>query len=109
MEPFTKEVINIIKSIPKGKVMTYGQIAFIAGNPHGARQVSRILHSMSQKEKLPWHRVINAQGKISLGGEMGLIQKSLLIDEDIRFIDQKVNLKKYGYRYPMEGDIDENR
>lgn len=89
--------------------MTYGQIAFIAGNPHGARQVSRILHSLSQKEKLPWHRVINAQGKISLGGEMGLIQKSLLIDEDVIFNHGQVNLKTYQYFYPMEGDINENR
>lgn len=104
MEPFTKEVIQIIKSIPQGKVMTYGQIAFIAGNPFGARQVSRILHTMTEKEKLPWHRVINSKGMISLGGEMGIIQQSMLIDEDVIFKNQKVNLKIYGYHYPIEGE-----
>jgi len=95
MEKFTVEVISIIKAIPYGKVMTYGQIAFNAGNPFGARQVSRILHSMSQKEKLPWHRVINAKGKISLGGELGIIQKSLLLDEGVVFKNNKVNLSKF--------------
>lgn len=97
MESFTKKVIEIIRDIPKGKVMTYGQIAFNAGNPFGARQVARILHSMSQKEKLPWQRVINAKGMISLGGELGLIQKSLLIDEGVEFKNNKVNLKHYQY------------
>ncbi|QWB99698.1 MGMT family protein [Mycoplasmatota bacterium] len=95
MEEFTKQVIKIVKDIPKGKVMTYGQVAFNAGNPFGARQVSRILHSMSQKEKLPWHRIINAQGKISLGGELGIIQKSMLIDEGIIFKNNTVNLREY--------------
>jgi methylated-DNA-protein-cysteine methyltransferase-like protein len=104
MEPFTEEVIKIIKAIPYGRVMTYGQIAFTAGHPFGARQVSRILHSMSQKESLPWHRVINAKGKISLGGEMGLIQKSKLIDENIIFKNDTINLRRYGYQYLEEGE-----
>ncbi|MDA3932608.1 MAG: MGMT family protein [Tenericutes bacterium] len=97
MEKFTTEVLEIIKRIPYGKVMTYGQIAFNAGNPFGARQVARILHSMSKKEKLPWHRVINAKGKISLGGELGIIQKSMLIDEDVEFKNNKINLRKYSF------------
>ena len=66
MTKFTEEVLDIIKMIPKGKVMTYGQIAAYAGNPRGARQVSRILHSMSSSHELPWHRVINSKGGISL-------------------------------------------
>ncbi len=66
MTPFTQRAIAIIKSIPEGKVMTYGQIARLAGSPRGARQVVRILHSMSKKHKLPWYRVINAKGKIAL-------------------------------------------
>lgn len=98
MELFTEIVLKIIKSIPKGKVMTYGQIAFNAGNPFGARQVARILHTMSPKEKLPWHRVINSKGTISLGGELGLIQKSLLVDEGIVFKNNKVNLLEYQFK-----------
>lgn len=66
MTPFTHRVVNILQSIPQGRVMTYGQIAGLAGNPHAARQVVRILHAMSEKENLPWHRVINAKGQIDL-------------------------------------------
>ena len=53
MTPFTKQVVAIIAAIPEGKVMTYGQIAAHAGSPRAARQVVRILHSMSRKERLP--------------------------------------------------------
>lgn len=108
MEKFTLNVIEIIKAIPKGKVMTYGQIAFIAGNPFGARQVSRILHTLSVKEKLPWHRVINSKGQISLGGEMGFIQKSMLIDEDVEFKKDKINLLKYQYHHNLDWRENEN-
>jgi len=98
MDEFTEKAVETIKDIPKGKIMTYGQIAFIAGNPFGARQVARILHSMSEKENLPWHRVINVKGMISLGGELGLIQKSMLIDEGLVFEDNKINLHICQYR-----------
>jgi len=98
MDEFTEKAVETIKDIPKGKIMTYGQIAFIAGNPFGARQVARILHSMSEKENLPWHRVINVKGMISLGGELGLIQKSMLIDEGLVFEDNKISLHTYQYR-----------
>lgn len=90
MEKFTQEVINIISSIPIGKVMTYGQIAFLAGNPWGARQVSRVLHSMSKKYGLPWHRVVNSKGQISLSDSGFHQQKILLIEEGVVF--KKENL-----------------
>ena len=64
---FTKSVIKIIKKIPKGKVATYGQVAKLAGKPLGARGVVWVLHSSSTVHDLPWHRVINAKGKISFG------------------------------------------
>lgn len=76
MTPFTEEVIRIIKHIPRGKVMTYGQIAGEAGSPRGARQVVRILHSMSEKYELPWHRVMNAKGELPNIGGMPFRQKS---------------------------------
>ncbi len=66
--------------------MTYGRIAVLAGKTNGARQVSRILHSMSGKYDLPWHRVVNAQGKISLKPSYGYeLQKALLEAEGIEF------------------------
>ena len=95
MTDFTEKVLEIIKMIPRGKVMTYGQISSYAGNPRGARQVSRILHSMSEKHKLPWHRVINSKGGISLTGEPGFIQSGMLESEGIEVINKKVDLKKH--------------
>ena len=72
-DPYISEVIALIRAIPRGRVATYGQIAALAGDPRGARQVVRTLHACSEKERLPWHRVVNARGGISLrpgrGGE----------------------------------------
>lgn len=62
---FTQKVLKLISAIPKGKVATYKQIAQLAGKPQGSRGVSWILHSCSAIYKLPWHRVVNSQGKIS--------------------------------------------
>lgn len=99
MTDFTIQVIDIIKSIPDGKVMTYGQIAAIAGNPRGARQVSRILHSMSDTHHLPWHRVINSKGGISLTGEAGFVQTEMLLREGIIVKNRQVNLKQYLHQF----------
>jgi len=93
MESFTERAINIIKDIPKGKVMTYGQIAGLAGSYRGARQVVRILHSMSKKYNLPWHRVINSKGEIS-------------IKDDESFNIQKLTLQSEGIEVEGETIID---
>ncbi|OAB44915.1 MGMT family protein [Paenibacillus antarcticus] len=85
MQPFTQQVIDIIRAIPSGKVMTYGQIAATAGSPRGARQVVRILHTMSDKHGLPWHRVINAKGEIAITeDESRFLQKIILEEEGIK-------------------------
>ncbi|MEK3695614.1 MULTISPECIES: MGMT family protein [unclassified Paenibacillus] len=99
MTPFTQRVITIIQSIPEGAVMTYGGIARAAGSPRGARQVVRILHSMSRKYKLPWHRVINSKGMISLTeDESGSLQQLYLLGEGIIFDERGViDLERYQY------------
>lgn len=104
MTPFTEKVIAVIQSIPEGKVMTYGGVARAAGSPLGARQVVRILHSMSRKYKLPWHRVINAQGRIALGDdESGTMQKLYLLGEGVLFDDNEViDLEVFGFQPPQE-------
>ncbi len=99
MNEFTENVIKIIKNIPPGKVMTYGQIAGCAGNPWGARQVSRILHSMSRKHNLPWYRVINSKGEISLQGEGGFMQMERLANEGVMMEGNKIDLKRYLHEY----------
>ena len=101
-DPFIRNVKELLLKVPRGKVATYGQIAAYAGNPLAARQVVRVLHSSSEKEGLPWHRIINRQGKISLKpGDGYEIQKEMLEKEGIIFgpgdiIDLKKFLWKYG-------------
>jgi len=97
MLPFTEKIVQIIQGIPEGKVMTYGQIAKQAGNPRAARQVARILHTMTKKYQLPWHRVINAKGKIAIKDEEKFYEQLVLLESegitvsDTGFID----LEKY--------------
>ena len=103
MEPFTERVVEIIKGIPEGKVMTYGQIAKLAGSPRGARQVVRVLHTLSGKYKLPWHRVINSKGEISIVDyESRNLQKAFLESEGVIItIHNTINLNEFQYhQYP---------
>ena len=97
---FYQRVIDAIRRIPKGQITTYGQIAKFAGNPRGARQVARILHSCSRKENLPWHRVINRKGCIALKHKHGYeLQKRLLEDEGISFDEYGcLNLEHFIWR-----------
>lgn len=94
---FTESVIEIIKSIPEGKVQTYGGISKLAGHPNGARQVVRILSTLSGKHNLPWHRVINSKGELPvLNAEMFAEQKILLEKEKVKVTKEgKIDLKKY--------------
>lgn len=94
---FSEQVKRVIKSIPYGRVATYGQIAFMAGNYRGARQVAWVLHSSSESDDLPWHRVINSKGGISLPqGEGYEQQKNLLIAEGIQLDENdRINLKDF--------------
>ncbi|MDF1545068.1 MAG: MGMT family protein [bacterium] len=97
---FHSRVVTIIKRIPKGRVATYGQIAGLAGSPRAARQVVRTLHSSSGKEKLPWHRIINSEGRISLGRGSGYHEQlALLQSEGVIFkLDGSIDLSKYQWR-----------
>lgn len=87
MQRFSRRIIELIQKIPPGKVSTYGTIAALAGNPSGARQVARILHASSDTYNLPWHRVVNRQGRISPRRNMShLLQEQLLAEEGIAFV-----------------------
>lgn len=96
---FTSRSLEIIGSIPPGRVTSYGKVAALAGNPRGARQVARLLHGMSQKYSLPWHRVVNREGRISLPVDSGFLrQKELLEHEGVSVTpDGRIDMKKYGW------------
>ena len=88
MESSYNRIYAIVRRIPHGRVATYGQVAELAGLPGHARQVGYALHALPASTALPWHRVINASGGISLrrasiGSE--LTQRQLLEDEGVGF------------------------
>ena len=95
-----QRIVAAIKQIPRGKVATYGQVAAHAGNSRAARQVAYALHSSWSKENLPWHRVINSSGTISLKRGHGYeVQRELLEAEGIVFQeDGSVDLKRFLWR-----------
>lgn len=94
---FCERVVKFIRSIPPGKVATYGQIADYAGNPRAAREVAYILHSSSEKENLPWQRVINSKGRISMKPGHGYeLQRQLLEDEGVVFDeDDRIDFNRF--------------
>lgn len=98
--PFTRRILAVLKAIPRGKVAAYGQVAALAGNPRGARQVARALHSLSAKERLPWHRVIGASGRISLpAGAGGEEQARRLRREGVAVGEGgEVDMARFGWR-----------
>ena len=100
LEPLSERIKKLIKGIPFGKVATCGQIADMAGNRNASRLVVWVLHSSSDKDELPWHRVINSEGKISLKEGHGYeIQRAILVNEGVTFDEQdRVSLKKWQWR-----------
>jgi methylated-DNA-protein-cysteine methyltransferase related protein len=94
-------IYKTVKKIPRGRVATYGQIAALAGMPRAARQVGYALRATPDNVKIPWHRVVNAQGRVSMrlkdwqsGGDD--LQKILLEAEGVEFDETgKMNLKRY--------------
>jgi len=98
---FSKAVIQFILKIPYGKVATYGQIARLAGKPHGARGVAWLLNSSSKKYKLPWQRVVNSQGRISFPVDTASFvrQKKRLEAEGVCFTSASgVDLKRFQWK-----------
>jgi methylated-DNA-protein-cysteine methyltransferase related protein len=105
-------VWEIVRQIPAGKVTTYGQIAAMIPPPEGMEARSYLAFGArwvggamaACPEGVPWQRVINSQGKISLGrGEGQLIQRSLLEEEGVQFDErERVNLSHYGWSGPSQ-------
>ncbi len=100
---FEQKVIAAIRKIPAGKVSTYGTIAALAGSPRAALAVGRILRQSSESQQLPWPRVINSQGRISIVNMNypAELQAELLKSEGVK-VERRgnyfwVDLKKFGW------------
>ena len=95
-----EKIYEVVKTIPKGKVTTYGQVALLAGNPRWSRVVGYALHKNPQPGIIPCHRVVTRNGEVAksfaFGGEN--VQRELLENEGIVFkSDGTIDLKKYGW------------
>lgn len=97
---FYQRVLQAVYSIPYGKVATYGTIARMAGSSRAARQVGGVLKKLPEGSSIPWYRVVNRYGKISLIGEDYQRQYQALIAEDIVFQDNgSIDLQSFGWLY----------
>ena len=93
-------MLALLRCIPPGSVATYGQIAQLAGAPRHARMVGRLLGRLPSGSGVPWHRVVNAQGKISprsdeTGQDHFSRQARLLRKEGVTFINGRIPLRQY--------------
>ncbi len=91
-------MLRVVPRIPRGKVATYGDIAYAAGYPGAARQVAWALHG---SKGLPWQRVVGAGGKILLGGHAGVTQRLKLEAEGVRFVGLRVDMKQHHCAFQM--------
>jgi methylated-DNA-protein-cysteine methyltransferase-like protein len=92
-----QRVLAVVDSIPRGRVATYGQVATEAGLPRRARLVGKILATLPTGSRLPWHRVVNASGTISLRHGAGpKLQRTRLTREGVRFTPAgRIELQRY--------------
>lgn len=96
-----ERVYAVVRRIPKGRVATYGQVARLAGLGRNARQVGYALHALPAHSGVPWHRVINARGEVSLGpsGGADVTQRLRLEREGVTFnAAGRIDLKTSGWR-----------
>lgn len=95
---YFQEIQKTVSKIPRGKVATYGSVARAAGYPGTARQVAWALRAPDAK-RLPWHRVLGADGKILLQGEARLHQRTLLKLEGVPFRGDRVDIKRSEFHF----------
>jgi methylated-DNA-protein-cysteine methyltransferase-like protein len=97
-----ERIYRVVRRIPAGRVATYGQVAALAGLPGRARQAGYALHALPAHTTVPWHRVVNAAGRISLGrgrGGADLEQRFRLEAEGVEFdANGRIPLARFGWK-----------
>jgi methylated-DNA-protein-cysteine methyltransferase-like protein len=94
-----QSIYAVVRRIPRGRVASYGQVARVAGLTNAARQVGYALHALPTGSSVPWHRVLNAQGSVSIRNHHALTQRLLLAREGVRFDARaRVDLTRFGWR-----------
>ena len=97
----------VVRKIPKGRVATYGQIAAMAGLAKQPRLAGYAMHNIPDGETLAWHRVINAQGRISFpkGGQKYREQKRRLEAEGVAFVKGRVDLSRWRWQARSDAPV----
>jgi methylated-DNA-protein-cysteine methyltransferase-like protein len=98
-DAYREQIWKIVHSIPQGKVTSYGAVAQLAGIARGARLVGRILGQLPAGSALPWHRVVNASGRISfpLDSDKYREQRERLVGDGVIFRNEKIDWQLFGW------------
>ena len=101
---WVRNVWQVVEGIPRGHVLTYGEVARLAGMSRAARRVSQAMRRAPRGRALPWHRVVNAQGRISFPADSPGYrrQKARLEEEGVVFVGGTIDLEKFGYQGALD-------
>lgn len=99
MTGFRTRVYDVVRAIPRGRVMGYGHVATVLGDVHLARQVGYAMAALPGDTDVPWHRVIRSSGHLALQGDpaRGMLQRARLEGEGIGFAGDRVPMDVYGW------------
>lgn len=103
-ERWCEAVWQLVAGVPSGRVLTYGQVAALTGKRRMARRVGQALRKAPDRLNLPWHRIVNAQGRISLpaNSQGARRQRAQLEEEGIIFENGAIDLDRFGWQHPLD-------
>ena len=92
-------VYRLVKQIPRGRVLTYGDVARALRLPGGARTAGRAMAASPQGKGIPWHRVVGAGGKLLIREPYASLQRKLLESEQVTMTERRVNMKLHHWKF----------
>jgi len=92
-----ERLYRLVKRIPRGRVVTYGQIARALRLPGGARAAGRAMAASPSGRGIPWHRVVGAGGRLLIREPFASLQRKLLETEGVRIVERRVDMKRHGW------------
>jgi methylated-DNA-protein-cysteine methyltransferase related protein len=106
-EGFAQRVQSMVRRVPYGRVLSYGDVAALLGRPRAARGVGRALAGLGEGSDVPWWRIVNGRGCISLPGPAGRLQRLLLAQEGVSFRGREcLDLRTYRWAGPGPASAD---
>jgi methylated-DNA-protein-cysteine methyltransferase related protein len=95
-------VYNLVKQIPRGRVITYGGLAKALRLPGGARSAGRAMGATPQGQGIPWHRVVGERGRILISGPHAMLQKKLLEGEGLSVVESRAQIAGHEWKPPSK-------